>query len=62
MNSSIKSCFALTVGQDQYGTFLGSDEQIGYDWTLCHVDTVARKIVYGDSLGWPLLIGLLERV
>ena len=28
MNSSIKSCFALTVGQDQHGTFLGSDEQV----------------------------------
>ena len=57
-----KLMFALNVGRDERGTFLGSDAQRGCHWTLCHVDIAAKKLVYGDSLAWPFPSGLLSRV
>ena len=57
-----KLLFALNVGRNERGTFLGSDAHRGCHWALCHVDIVAKKIVYGDSLAWPFPNGLLCRV
>jgi hypothetical protein len=57
-----KLMFALNVGRDERGTFLGSDEKRGCHWRLCHVDIAAKKLVYGDSLAWPFPSGLLSRV
>ena len=61
-NLPSKFIFALNVGRDERGTFLGADDKRGCHWTLCHVDIVAKKIVYGDSLAWPFPSGLLCRV
>lgn len=55
--------FAVNVGRSSKGdTFIASDLQRGCHWTLCFVDITRREIVYGDSLGWPVLHGLIDKV
>ena len=61
-NMPSKLLFALKVGRNERGTFLGADDQRGCHWTLCHVDIMKKKIVYGDSLAWPFPSGFLCRV
>ena len=54
--------FALNVGASHGKTFLGTDEQKGCHWTLCVVDLTMKRIIYGDSLGWPIPEGLVDKV
>lgn len=55
--------FAVNVGRSSKGdTFIASDLQRGCHWTLCFVDITSREIVYGDSLGWPVPRGLIDKV
>lgn len=40
---------------DRHGTgktYLGTDETPRYYWTMCHVNTVDKKLTYEDSLVW----------
>ncbi len=56
-----KICMAMNVGKDIRGnTFLGTYNRPGNHWTLCHVDTIEKKILYGDSLGWKVPDSLLD--
>ena len=54
--------FVLNVGASHGKTFLGTDEHIGCHWTLCVVDLNVKRIIYGDSLGWPIPEGLVDKV
>lgn len=55
--------FAVNVGRYSNGdTFIGSDLQRGCHWTLCLVDIDSREFIYGDSLGWPVPHGLIDKV
>ncbi len=49
-----KLCFAINVAKGRGKTFISTFGQLGNHWTLCHVDTIEKKIVYGDSLGWQV--------
>ena len=56
-------CFCINVGKDQAGrTFVANDTNPGNHWSLCHIDTTTKKIVYGDSLGWAMPDNLLSKV
>ena len=58
-----KLCFAINVCKNQTGqTFIGSDFQPGNHWSLCHVDTTEKRIVYADSLGWAIPANLLNKL
>lgn len=58
-----KFLFAVNVGRSSEGdTFIGSNLQRGCHWTMCLVDINSREIIYGDSLGWPIPHGLIEKV
>ena len=55
--------FAVNVGRSSKGdTFIGSDLQRGCHWTMCLVDINSKEIIYGDSLGWPVPHGLIDKV
>ena len=54
--------FALNVGASEGKTFLATDTRRGCHWTLCLVDLTTKKIVYGDSLAWPIPDGLVNKV
>lgn len=54
--------FAVNVGASQGKTFLATDTRRGCHWTLCLVDLKTKKILYGDSLAWPLPDGLVNKV
>ena len=55
--------FAVNVGRSSKGdTFIGSDLKRGCHWTMCLVDINSRDIIYGDSLGWPVPHGLIDKV
>ena len=56
-----KLCFVVAqksfanVGKGQRGkTFLGSFGHLASHWSMYHIDTIAKKVFYGDSLGWPV--------
>ena len=55
--------FALNVRYGQSGkTFFRTDAFPGCHWSLCHVDMLRKRIMYGDSLTWPAPDGLLDQV
>ena len=55
--------FAVNVGRSSKGdTSIGSDLQRGCHWTMSLVDIDSRKIIYGDSLGWSVPHGLIDKV
>lgn len=55
--------FAVNVGRSSKGdTFIGSALQRGCQWTMCLVGINSREIIYGDSFGWPLPHGLIDKV
>ena len=66
VNSSTKPdrfLFAINVGRSSNGdTFTGSDLQRGCHWTMCLGDIDSREIIYGDSLGWSVPHGLIDKV
>ena len=48
--------FIVNVGKYNNGrTYMGSDANAGFHWTLAVYDSESHKISYGDSLGWELL-------
>ena len=58
-----KLMFLLNVGKDEnQNVFVGSDLRRGNQWTICHVDSIAKIITYGDSMGWELPDSLSETV
>ena len=55
--------FILNVRRSADGNvYLGSYEQPGNHWTVCHVDTRERIVTYCDSLAWSSPINLLDRI
>ena len=45
--------FFINVGKDTTGkVFIANHSKPGNHWTMCHVDAEAKRITYGDSLGW----------
>ena len=54
--------FALNVGASHGKTFLGNDEHKGCHWTLCVVDLTVKRIIHGNSQGWPIPEGLGKEV
>ena len=43
----------MNVGKHENGeVFLGSDDQQGNHFTLCHIDSSQNTVIYCDSLGW----------
>jgi hypothetical protein len=60
---STQFLFILNVSRSAHGNvYLGSYEQPGNHWTVCHVDTRERTVTYCDSLAWPSPIDLLNRI
>lgn len=46
--------FLANVGNNEKGTYLGSNQMEGNHWSVAYCDIVERKIVYCDSLGWKV--------
>ena len=56
-------CFIENVGMHANGkTFCGSNEQQGNHWVTAMYDHSKRKLIYGDSLGWPIPDSLQQKV
>lgn len=56
-------CFVANVGMQTNGkTFCGSNGQPGNHWATAMYDHAERKLVYGDSLGWPIPDSLRQKV
>ena len=67
VNSSgklVRFLFAVNVDCSSKGEpFIGSDLQRVCHWTMCLVDGINNKeIIYGDSSGWPVPHGLIDKV
>lgn len=55
--------FFVNVGHSQGKTFMASNRRAGCcHWTVCYVDSDRKVISYGDTLGWEVPEGLLEKV
>ena len=54
--------FFVNVSKSGGKTVLGADVIRGAHWTICHVSEENKMIVYGNTLGWHLPEGLLEKV
>ncbi|XP_038070595.1 uncharacterized protein LOC119739654 isoform X2 [Patiria miniata] len=47
--------FICCVGKSNFSqVFIGSETQPGFHYSLCHLDTITKRITYGDSLGWKV--------
>ena len=58
-----KLCFIANVGMHANGkTFCGSNGQQGNHWVTAMYDHSERKLIYGDSLGWPIPDSLQQKV
>ena len=57
-----KVVFVLNVGKYSDGsTYLGSDSKMGNHWSICTYDPASNVLIYGDSLGWSVPVGFLEK-
>ena len=55
--------FVINVGMDQRGnTYFATYGHPGNHWSMCHVNVSERKIIYCDSLGWPVPSDILSRL
>ena len=61
-NLPSKVLFSINVGLSATGdTYFGTDRTPGCHWTMCHIDTIQKKIIYGDSIAWNYPKSLLEK-
>ena len=58
-----KSVFLLNVSRDENrNVFVVSDFKLGYHWSICNVDSIAKFTTYGDCMGQVLPDRLSETV
>ena len=61
-NLPSKVVFSINVGLSPTGdTYFGTDRTPGCHWTMCHIDTIQKKITYGDSMAWNYPKSLIEK-
>ena len=52
MKRPSKIFMAINIGKNNKGnTYIGAYDQPRNHWTLCNIDTIHKKILYGDKLG-----------
>ena len=61
-NLPSKILFSINVGVSGTGdTYFGTDHKPGCHWTMCYIDTIQKKIIYGDSMAWNYPKSLPEK-
>ena len=54
--------FLANVGKRNRTTYLGNNNQQGNHWSMCHVDSQRKLIIYDDSFGWAMPSELVVKV